>query len=199
DMLLRIGPYGDHFGANPDGLTLDRLLERPHGVDLGPLVPRLPDMLRTADRRIDLAPALVTGDLPRLEASLDGAPELVLSGRRHLRSNNSWMHNLPALIKGPPRCTLLVHPDDARRHDLVDGGRARVASRAGEIVATVEITDEMMPGVVSLPHGFGHDKPGMRMRVAQDHAGVNVNVLSDDARLDAISGNAAFNGVPVTI
>jgi anaerobic selenocysteine-containing dehydrogenase len=200
DLLLRLGPYGDRFGEARDGLTLDKLRDHPHGLDLGAMVPRLPDVLRTADRMIDLAPAMIVGDLTRLEASLDeAAPEMVLIGRRHLRSNNSWMHNLPALIKGPPRCTLLVHPDDAQRIGLTDGGAARVVSRAGEVTATVEITDAMMPGVVSLPHGFGHDQPGMRMRVAQEHAGANVNVLSDDARIDALSGNAAFNGVPVTI
>ena len=200
DFLVRVGPYGDRFGAARGGLTLDALLAQPHGVDLGPLAPSLPDVLKTADGLIDLAPALVTGDLARLEATLDAAPpELVLIGRRHLRSNNSWMHNLPALIKGPARCTLLVHPRDASRLGLADGGRARVASRVGEVIAQVEISDEIMPGVVSLPHGFGHDRPGMRTAVAQQYAGVNVNVLSDDAHLDVPSGNAAFNGVPVTI
>jgi anaerobic selenocysteine-containing dehydrogenase len=200
DFLVRIGPYGDRLGAAKDGLTLDALLAQPHGVDLGPLVPGLPGALRTADGLIDLAPALVTADLPRLEATLAApTPELVLIGRRHLRSNNSWMHNLPALIKGPPRCTLLVHPADAARLALADGGRARVASRVGEVIATVELSDDMMPGVVSLPHGFGHDRPGMRTAVAEAHAGVNANVLTDDAQLDAPSGNAAFNGVPVTI
>ncbi len=200
DFLLRVGPYGDRFGAAPGGLTLDTLLAQPHGVDLGPLVPRLPEVVRTADGRIDLAPALVVADLARLEAHEgEPAPEMVLIGRRHLRSNNSWMHNLPALIKGPPRCTLLVHPRDAERLGLRAGAGARVASRVGEVIATVEISDEVMPGVVSLPHGFGHDLPGMRTGVAREHAGVNVNLLSDDARVDAPSGNAAFNGVPVTV
>jgi anaerobic selenocysteine-containing dehydrogenase len=200
DFLLRAGPYGDGFGANPTGLTLDRLAASVHGVDLGPLMPSLPGILRTPDRRIDLAPALVAGDLPRLEASIDRpAHDVVLIGRRHLRSNNSWMHNLEPLIKGPDRCTLLVHPDDASRLGLVDGGRAQVSSRVGAVVAPVEVSDEVMPGVVSLPHGFGHDVPGARMAVASRHAGVNVNVLSDDAAIDVPSGNAAFNGVPVAI
>jgi anaerobic selenocysteine-containing dehydrogenase len=189
DLLLRLGPTG---------LTLDDLLARPHGVDLGPLAPRVPEVLRTPDKKIDLAPAAILADVPRLEATLAApAPPMVLVGRRHLRSNNSWMHNVPALIKGPPRCTLLVHPDDAARLGL--GARATVTSRVGEVTADVEITDEIMPGVVSLPHGFGHDQPGMRTAVATAHAGVNVNLLSDDARLDAASGNAAFNGVPVTV
>jgi anaerobic selenocysteine-containing dehydrogenase len=200
DFLVRVGPHGDRFGAAPGGLTVDALLAAPHGVDLGPLEPRLPDVLRTADGRIDLAPAPVVADVARLEATLDAAPpSMVLIGRRHLRSNNSWMHNLPALIKGPARCTLLVHPDDATRLGLANGGAARVTSRVGEVVAPVAVSDEVMPGVVSLPHGFGHDLPGARTGVAHDHAGVNVNILSDDARVDAPSGNAAFNGVPVTI
>jgi anaerobic selenocysteine-containing dehydrogenase len=191
DLLLRLGPYE---------LTLDDLLAAPHGVDLGPLAPRLPGILRTPDGQIDLAPAVVLADLPRLEAALERpAPELALIGRRHLRSNNSWMHNLVPLIKGPERCTLLVHPDDAARLGLADGGRARIASRVGAVIAPVEITDEVMPGVVSLPHGFGHDLPGVELSVARRRPGVNLNLLTDDTLLDAPSGNAAFNGVPVTV
>jgi anaerobic selenocysteine-containing dehydrogenase len=200
DLLVRLGPYGDRFGRVPGGLSLDALLAQPHGVDLGPLVPCLDEALGTGDGQIDLAPAAIAADVPRLEASLDRAlPEVVLIGRRHLRSNNSWMHNLTPLIKGPDRCTLLVHPDDAARLRLRDGGRARVVSRVGEVVAPVEVSDEVMPGVVSLPHGFGHDRPDSRMDVARAHAGVNVNLLSDDAAIDVPSGNAAFNGVAVTI
>ena len=200
DALVRLGPYGDGFGARPGGLTLDALLAAPHGVDLGALVPRLPGVLRTASGAIELAPALCTADLARLEAALDApAPDLVLIGRRDLRSNNSWMHNLVPLVKGKPRCTLRVCAEDAARLGLTDGGQARVTSRAGEVVARVEITDELRPGVVSLPHGFGHDLPGVRLAVARAHAGVNVNLVSDDAFLDAPTGNAAFNGVPVAV
>ncbi len=200
DLLLRLGPAGDRFGRAPDGLTLDALLARPHGVDLGPLVPCLDDAIATADSQIDLAPADITADVARLSASLEcPLPEVVLIGRRHLRSNNSWMHNLQPLIKGPDRCTLLVHPKDAARLSLRDGGRARVTSRVGELVAPVEVTDEVMPGVVSLPHGFGHDLAGSRLEVAQRHAGVNVNLLSDHAAIDVPSGNAAFNGVAVSL
>jgi anaerobic selenocysteine-containing dehydrogenase len=201
DALLRLGPYGDGFGTRPDGLTLDKLMaEHPHGVDLGPLEPRLPGLLRTESKMIELAPQLVLDDVARLERALDVAPpEMVLIGRRDLRSNNSWMHNLTPLIKGPARCTLRVHPDDATRLGLVNGGGARVTSRAGEVVAPVEVSDELRPGVVSLPHGFGHDLPGVRMGVARAHAGVNVNIVSDEGFLDVPSGNAAFNGVPVTI
>ena len=191
DLFLRAGPHG---------LTLDRLAAAEHGLDLGPLEPRLPGILRTPDRMIDLAPAPVLADLPRLEAELAApAPALVLINRRHLRSNNSWMHNLTPLIKGPERCTLLVHPDDAARLGLQEGAGARVKSRVGEVVAPVEISDDVMPGVVSLPHGFGHDRPGARLAVASAHAGANVNLLSDDTARDLPSGNAALNGVPVTV
>ncbi|MCE9573455.1 MAG: molybdopterin oxidoreductase family protein [Deltaproteobacteria bacterium] len=199
DFLIRTGPYGDRFGEHPDGLTLASLLAQPHGVDLGPLVPGVPQVIRTGDAKIDLAPTLITDDLARLEAAIDRAPSLVLIGRRHLRSNNSWMHNLPALVKGPARCTLLIHPSDAAHHGLTSGGRAELRGRVGAVVAQVEISDEMMPGVVSLPHGFGHDQPGMRTAVATAHAGVNVNLVSDDLALDVPSANAAFNGVPVTL
>ena len=172
----------------------------PHGLDLGPLVPGLPDVLRTADRRIALAPAAIVADLPRLEAAVAApVPAMVLIGRRDLRSNNSWMHNLPPLMKGRDRCTLIMHPDDAAARGLVDGAAARVASAAGEVLAPVEISDEVRPGVVSLPHGFGHDLAGVRMAVARAHAGVNVNRVSDPAFVDAPSHNAAFNGVPVDV
>ncbi len=202
DLLLRLGPYGDGFGREPGGLTLARLEAHEHGLDLGPLVPRLDEVLATPSGLVELAPALVVDDLARLlreEASLAGDAGLVLIGRRHLRSNNSWMHNLPALVKGPERCTLLVHPGDAVRLGLAAGGEARVRSRVGSVVARVELSDELMPGVVSLPHGFGHGGPGMRQGVAGQHAGVNVNVLSDDEFVDAPTGNAAFNGVPVRV
>ncbi|HVK72759.1 MAG TPA: molybdopterin-dependent oxidoreductase [Kofleriaceae bacterium] len=200
DFYLRVGPHGDQLGGRADGLTLDRLRAHPHGLDLGALRPRLPEVVRTVGHRIDLTPPTIVADLARLEDALDrAAPELVLINRRSLRSNNSWMHNLTPLIKGPERCTLRVHPDDAARFGLVAGGRARVTSRVGEVVAPVEITDELMPGVVSLPHGFGHDLPGVRLAVARQHAGVNVNLLSDDALLDRPSGNAALNGVAVAI
>jgi anaerobic selenocysteine-containing dehydrogenase len=200
DLLLRVGPAGDGFGARPGGLTLAALRAAPHGVDLGPLVPRLPAVLRTPDQRIALAPPMIVADLPRLEAALAVAPPaLVLIGRRELRSNNSWMHNLPPLMKGRDRCTLRVHPDDAGPRGLSDGGRARVASSAGAVVVAVEITDEVRPGVVSLPHGFGHDLAGVRLAVARAHAGVNVNQVSDPEFVDGPSGNAAFNGVAVEV
>jgi anaerobic selenocysteine-containing dehydrogenase len=199
DLALRTGPYGDAFGAR-EGISLAALEAAPHGIDLGPLAPRLPDALRTASGRIELAPPLILDDLPRLEARLD-APRtgLELVGRRHLRSNNSWMHNLPVLAKGPFRCTLQVHPEDAARLSLADGGAARVRSRAGSVVARVEVTDAIRPGVVSLPHGWGHDAPGTRMQVAAQRPGTNSNALADELALDPLSGTSALNGIPVEI
>lgn len=200
DVLLRTGPWGDGFGTRPDGLTLARLEESPHGVDLGPLEPRLPQALRTPSGRIELAPPEILADLPRLRARLarqDTGIRLV--GRRDLRSNNSWMHNIENLVRGPARCTLWVHPDDARRLGLVDGRPARVRSRAGILEAPVEVTDAVMPGVVSLPHGWGHDAPGTRLRVAAEHAGVNSNLLADTDSMDPLSGNSVLNGIPVEV
>jgi anaerobic selenocysteine-containing dehydrogenase len=124
---------------------------------------------------------------------------MVLIGRRELRSNNSWMHNLPALTKGKDACTLLIHPADATRLGLADGVAARITSAAGSVTAPVQVTDTIMPGVVSLPHGWGHDQPGARMRVARDHAGVSANRLVNDAEIEPLSGNAIQNAVPVTV
>jgi len=200
DVSLRAGAYGDGFGADPDGLTLDRLKANPHGIDLGALVPAVPEILRTPSGKIELCPPVIAADVPRLLSRLDDPPPgLVLVGRRHLRSNNSWMHNVPMLMTGKDRCTLQVHPADAARCEIEDGGKAIVTSRAGSIVVLVEVTEEVMAGVVSLPHGFGHDLKGVRMQVAQEHAGVNSNVLADDLVIDPLSGNAVLNGVPVEV
>ena len=202
DLMLRAGPWGDRFDEDGDGLSLAKLRAALHGIDLGPLEPRLPDLLSTESGAIELAPELLVADVPRLRAGLDErrqADSLVLIGRRHLRSNNSWMHNLRPLAKGRDRCTLLVNPQDAARLGIADGGRARVKSRVGELVAPVSVSDEMMPGVVSLPHGFGHDAPGARLGVAREFAGVNANLLNDETRIDVLSGNAVLNGTPVEI
>jgi anaerobic selenocysteine-containing dehydrogenase len=195
DFMLRAGPYR---------LTLDTLLEHPHGVDLGPLEPRLPEVLRTSSGMVELAPQPLVSDVERLLASLarthdQGDGTLVLIGRRHLRSNNSWMHNIETLAKGKARCTLQVHPADAARIGLEDGSTARVSSRTGTLIAPIEVTDAVAPGVVSLPHGWGHDLPGVAMAVAQAHPGVNSNLLADDERYDALSGNAVLNGIPVKV
>jgi anaerobic selenocysteine-containing dehydrogenase len=201
DFGIRTGPWGEAYGARPGGLTLQSLRDAPHGVDMGPLEPRLPELLETPGRRIDLAPGWIAADVGRLAARLErgDGDGVVLVSRRHLRSNNSWMHNVRVLVKGKDRCTLLVHPDDAARHGLVDGGQAKVASEAGAIVVPVEVTDEMMPGVVSLPHGWGHDRPGIRLSVASEHAGVNNNLLAPGHLVDAASGNAVVNGIPVEL
>jgi anaerobic selenocysteine-containing dehydrogenase len=201
DFMLRIGAYGDGFDGAKGGLTLEVLERNPHGVDLGPLEPRLPEALRTASGRIELAPEAIVEDLGRLEAAL-GRPRkggMVLVGRRQLRSNNSWMHNLPALVKGKERCTMHVHPEDAARLGLEDGRPALVRSAAGALEAPAEVTDAIMPGVVSIPHGWGHDEPGMRLRVAAEHAGVNSNLLADETAVDPLSGNAVLNGIPVEV
>ncbi|MFR9799421.1 molybdopterin oxidoreductase family protein [Streptomyces sp. MS06] len=198
DLMLRLGPYGDGFGAREDGLSLDRLLAHPHGIDLGPLQPRLPQPLKTPSGRIELLPEPIADDLPRLRQALAERPSgLVLVGRRHLRSNNSWMHNVPALTGGTNRCTLHVHPDDASRLGLRDGAPVRVKGAGGEVVAPAEVTDTVRPGVVSLPHGWGHDRPGTRLGHAADDPGVNVNQILDGSMLDPLSGNAVLNGVPV--
>ncbi|MGR8011430.1 molybdopterin oxidoreductase family protein [Streptomyces hypolithicus] len=191
DMMLRLGPYD---------LVLDDLLAHPHGIDLGPLKPRLPQILKTRSGRVELLPAPVAADLPRLRRALDGRPAaLVLVGRRHLRSNNSWMHNIATLNGGSNRCTLQIHPDDAARLTLADGAQARISADGGSLEVPVEVTDAVRPGVVSLPHGWGHDREGARMAVAAATPGVNVNQLLDGSLLDPLSGTSVLNGFPVDV
>ncbi len=204
DLMLRTGPYGDGFGATPGGLTLDVLLDNPHGVDFGPLAPRLPDVLRTPSGMVELAPEPIVADLARLRAALGAATtgdadRLTLVGRRDLRSNNSWMHNVEVLVKGKPRCTLHVHPDDAARLGLVDGEPAEVASRTGKVTIPVEVTDAIRPGVVSIPHGWGHDVDGVELGVARRYPGVNSNLLADEELIEPLTGNAVLNGIPVEV
>jgi anaerobic selenocysteine-containing dehydrogenase len=198
DFLVRTGPYGDDYGVDPDGLTLDRLKESPHGVDLGPLQPRLPDDLCTPSGKVELAPEALLADVPRLEAATEVLPNggFVLIGRRDVRSNNSWMHNVDVLVKGRERCTLQMNPADAAR--IGAAGDVKISSSAGTLVAPVEVTDEIMPGVVSLPHGWGHDLDGSSLSVAATKPGVNTNLLST-GDMDPISGNAILNGIPVEI
>ena len=201
DFMLRSGPYGDGFGSDPDGLTLDLLEQNPHGIDLGPLQPRIPEVLRTASGKVELAPEPIVADLERLRAAMarERNGGMVLIGRRQLRSNNSWMHNLPALVKGKESCTLHIHPDDAERLGLADGELARISSAAGSLDAPVETTEDIMRGVVSIPHGWGHGAEGVRMGVASAHAGVNSNVLADESMVEPLSGNAVLNGIPVEV
>lgn len=199
DLALRSGPYGDQFGLRPDGLTLARLKAAPSGIDLGPMGQRIPEVLRTVSGKIELAPPMLIDDLARrvLAQCSEPVPELVIIGRRQLRSNNSWMHNLPVLAKGAFRCTALVHPQDAARLGLADGGRAQISNGARSIEVQVEVSDEMMPGVVSLPHGWGHDLPGTQLRVAGERPGVNLNALLDENLRDPLSGNAVLSGIPI--
>jgi anaerobic selenocysteine-containing dehydrogenase len=200
EALLRSGWAGDHFGARPDGLSMELLEANPHGIDLGALTPQLPGILRTKSGRIELAAKPLADDVARLERSLDEVTDgPVLVGRRHVRSNNSWMHNVDLLVKGRDRCTLQVHPDDAETWGLDDGGQARITSAVGSVVAPVEITDEIARSVVSLPHGWGHDSPGTRLNVAARRPGVNSNVLTDGSILDPLSGNGVLNGIPVEV
>ncbi|MGC0333003.1 anaerobic selenocysteine-containing dehydrogenase [Streptomyces sp. SAI-170] len=200
DLMLRLGPYGDGFGVRPDGLTLARLLDHPHGIDLGPLQPRLPQPLKTVSGKVELLPGPIAADLPRLKQAMAERPAgLLLVGRRHLRSNNSWMHNVPALTGGSNRCTLHLHPEDAERLGVRDGTDVRVKGAGGEVTVPVEVTDAVRQGVVSLPHGWGHDRPGTRLGHAAKDPGVNVNQLLDGRLLDPLSGNAVLNGVPVQV
>ena len=208
DLALRSGPYGDGFGMNPQGLTLARVMasNASGGIDLGELQPRLPEMLRTPTGKVELAPPVLLLDLKRPALDIKApAPDLVIIGRRDVRTNNSWMHNLPTLSKGPFRCTALVHPADAERLGLQNGGLARIAAvtspsdTARSVQAQVQISEEMMPGVVSLPHGWGHDLPGAQLRVAAERPGANLNALLDDQLRDPLSGNAVLGGVAITM
>jgi anaerobic selenocysteine-containing dehydrogenase len=199
---LKKGPYGKSHN-----LTLQKLLDNPHGIDLGALTPCLPNRLFTKDKQINLAPAIFVKDLERLQkqylmtSQSKDAPEfdLLLIGRRDPRTNNSWLHNSYRMVKGKNRCLAMIHPDDATARNIEDGELVHIKSRVGAINITVVITDEMMPGVISIPHGWGHDMDGVELRVAKEHGGVNTNILTDEFLLDAISGNAALNGVPISI
>ena len=208
DLGLRFGPHGARLNPFSKGLTLAKLKKAVHGVDLGPLTSCLPDRLCTPDKRIELAPEIFVKDVERVKSKfLDSAPEylngnLLLIGRRHLHSNNSWMHNSRRLLRDDetkPRCTILMHPTDAAHRNLANGQNVKVESRVGSIVIPIEVTDEMMPGVVSIPHGWGHDRPGNKMAVARQHAGQSINDLTDNQVIDTLCGTAAFNGTVVTV
>jgi anaerobic selenocysteine-containing dehydrogenase len=223
DLMLRTGAYGTEYrgwvkllaglpglGAlrrqlaaphrRPVGLSLKRLKAAPHGVDLGPLEPNLLRRLATRDGRVALAPERFLADLARaVEALQQPAPDLALIGRRHVRSNNSWLHNSQRLVKGKPRCTLQIHPQDAARRGVLDGTTVRLRSRVGEVRVAAEITTDVMPGVVSLPHGWGHDRDGIRLGVASRHAGASINDVVDDQRIDTLTGTAVLNGTPVEV
>lgn len=216
DLGLRAGPWGDGFGTKPGGLSLARLREAPHGIALGALEARLPDVLRTPDGKIHLAPAPFLEDLARVEAALsecersqpaastiahdgDGYP-LIAIGRRDVRSNNSWMHNLHTLAKGPERCLALLHPRDGEAAGVGDGVLARLSGSEGRsIVVRVKYSEDMRPGVLSLPHGWGHDLPGTQQRLASERPGANLNALLDENARDPLSGTAVLSGVAVAL
>lgn len=197
DFALRSGPYNT---------SLKQLMETPHGIDLGPLRPCLSSRLFTPDKKIHLTPDIFVQDIARLKTDMEswnknpanGFP-LELIGRRQLRSNNSWMHNSHRLVKGRERCTLIIHPDDARKIGVVDGQEVKVISPVGAIRIKAELSMEMMPGVVSIPHGWGHGREGVQLEVARAHAGASINDLTDHRRIDELTGNAAFSGVPVRV
>ena len=205
DLALRFGPYGAKFNPFSKGLTLRKVRKAVHGIDLGPLKPCLPQRLRTADKRIALAPEVLVKDIERVRArflnntSAETNGHLLLIGRRQLRSNNSWMHNYPRLLRGKPQCTLLMHPNDAADRDLTAGQNVMIRSRVGSITLPLEISDSIMPGVVSVPHGWGHARSGVQLQTAQQHAGESINDLTDNQSIDALVGTAAFNGTPVTV
>jgi anaerobic selenocysteine-containing dehydrogenase len=205
DMGLRFGPYGAGINPLSKGLTLRKLKEAVHGIDFGPLSPCLPGRLRTPAKRIELAPEVLVKDIERVKAKLlDGAPrhshgDLLLIGRRQLRSNNSWMHNSQRLVKGRSRCTILMHPTDAAERDLRTGQKVLVQSGVGCIALPLEVSGQMMPGVVSIPHGWGHGRPGIQLEVAERHAGESINDVTDNLTIDALCGTAAFNGTWVSV
>ena len=202
DILIRTGPDGDKFSPNASGLSLERIAQSPHGLDIGPMEPQLPSILATPNGRINLAPELIVKDIDRLLAERDQVRDtetMLLIGRRHVRSNNSWMHNLNVLIKGKDRCTLMIHPTDACSRGLTNGDIATVSTDTAMLEIVTEITEAMMPGVVSVPHGWGHGKTATRLNIANGHAGANVNVLIDDMLFDKPSINAALNGIPVRV
>jgi anaerobic selenocysteine-containing dehydrogenase len=205
DVGLALGPYGLRRGPFR-ALSVAKLKRAQHGLDLGPLKPRLPGALQTPGRRVQLAPSLLLEEGKRLEqlaaerdASLSDGYDLVLIGRRQLRSNNSWMHNSPRLMKGADRCTAILHPNDAGARGLTGGERVRVVSRVGAIELPLEVSDEIRPGVISVPHGFGHDRRGVGWTVAAAHPGASMNDITDPAVVDRVTGNAAFNAVPVRV
>ncbi|PJZ79916.1 molybdopterin-dependent oxidoreductase [Leptospira meyeri] len=205
DHALKSGPYGPK--GTPGGeMSLDLLKNNPHGIDLGPLKPSFPDRLYTEDKKIQLIPSILKDDLPRLRRKFNEWEEMasdnshfLLIGRRHLRSNNSWMHNLPKLMTGKPRCTIMIHPDDASTLGILNEEEVIVESSVGKIQIPVEITEELMKGVVSIPHGFGHNRSGTNQKVAKEFSGVSINDLTDDQTIDEFSGNAAFSGIKVLI
>lgn len=201
DYGISHGPYGT-VNNHPEALNLEKLKSHPHGIDLGPLEQCLPDRLATENKRIRCSHPYLLYDLERCAENLEVRyPPLVLISKRHLRSNNSWMHNYPRLTKGKPRCRLYIHPHDLHRYGLQDGETVMIRSRVGKVTVMLQRDEDMMPGVVCMPHGWGHRKPGVQQRnaVETEMGGININELTDDRRLDNLSANAALNGTPIAI
>jgi anaerobic selenocysteine-containing dehydrogenase len=198
DLALRFGPFG-FFSRK--GLSLKKLIKNQHGIDLGPLQPQVPKRLKTPNKKIDLAPAVLLNQLEKIKLPEEDPHHRTykLIGRRHVRSNNSWLHNSIRLMKGKNRCTLLMNPKDVDASGINESEHVRVTSKVGSVVLPVEVTDEMMPGVVSIPHGYGHNRKGSQWSVAQDNAGVSINDIMDDQQVDGLTGNAAFSGQSVRI
>ena len=216
DDLLKSGQYGAYASANFSAkenangidnegynLSLDKLKAHPHGIDLGPLQPALPDAIFHENKKIDVDFDYFMSDIARVKAHFfdqkRNENQMVLIGRRHIKTNNSWLHNSPRMVKGNNRCTLQLHPIDAAKYDVNEGDRVKVTSRVGELFVEAEITDSIMPGVVSIPHGWGHNKKGIKLGVASQYPGVNTNILTDEMQVDTLSGNGVLNGVPVTL
>ncbi len=204
DLELRTGPFGDKFGAIPDGLNLTRLADNPGGIDLGALAPRLPEVLRTPNGTINLLPQEIAEDLPRVAESLDtmkkgSGTALLMIGRRNVRTNNSWMHNLPVLAKGRFKGALEIHPEDATPRGLESGSVAIISNDRGKVEVEVDVTDDVAPGVVCLPHGFGHVFDDTNLSVAGQSPGANSNLLASTERTDPLSGNAVLNGIEVNV
>ncbi|OBA64269.1 molybdopterin dinucleotide-binding protein [Mycobacterium sp. 1100029.7] len=201
DLGIRVGPWGDRFGEHPEGLTLAKVREYPDGIRLAELAGgRLDESVSTPSGKVELFHPRLADDVPRLAARLTRPdPGMVLVSRRHLRSNNSWLHNVPSLMRGRDRCTLLIHPDDAARIGLADGKPARVSTSEGAVTVAAEVSDEMMPGVVSLPHGWGHGLHGTQLATANAHPGVNSNLLNPVDVIDVPSNTHAVNGVPCQV
>jgi anaerobic selenocysteine-containing dehydrogenase len=190
---LKRGPYPQ--------VNLKELKKNPHGIDLGPLQNMLPKGLKHKDKKIHLNVDFYQGDLDRVKEMMQqyNDDQILLIGRRHVRSNNSWLHNSQRLVKGKSRCTLMLHPETAKQKGIEQGQLVKVTSRVGSVNIEAEVTDELMPGVVSIPHGWGHGRKGVKQKIAQANAGVSVNDLTDDTLVDTLCGNAAVNGVPVTL
>jgi len=199
--LAKLSPLNRHWQDLPKGLSVRSLTRLPNGVDLGPLRPCMPERLFTPDHKVNLAPRRYLADLDRLHRFLDQPPttDLLLIGRRHMRSNNSWMHNSQRLVKGKERCTLMISPKDAARSGLQTGDSAEVSTPTGRIVLPVEITDDIMPGVVSVPHGWGHDRSGIGQAVAAAHAGASINDVISDEQIDPLVGTSVLNGQSVHV